>query len=912
LRRRSAEHLLGKLADLGSCRAGARRSVDSPQLAFPLFAAASIPLQFARMVRLSRFIFILLALGFGARLAFAADTREPSAFDTAIRTFNISPELSEQDFADFIRKYPTSIRVPEAILYEARAMLSGGDATNAIHLLSTNHADTLAPKYLYWLGQAYFQNGDYTNAASTLGQMIEKFPHAPDALEATVRQASAFVRSERWPLAVQLLSATNKPFQEAVRLGAVSETVASGFLLLGEAQLALGNNAGVESTLRSLEKQKPKLTMLLKWQRDYLAARFQRASGRLDEALQTSENLLGALDPTNRAEGVAFRGGVLEQMGNLTNLLAAADIYTNNLAADAPADQQRRAILKIAELDLKLGKLPDAVENLTKYLALKPAPEASDLALLTLGEARMKQAADGETNLFDNALAQFARLTNSYPNSPVIGKALLDQGWCLWSQGKIAASQESFRSAAERLPFSMDQAEARFKWADTQFAAKEFAAAVTNYNSVAEKYSSLPEAKERRLIERALYQSARAALNENDLVAASAALKNILTSYPNGLVGPSVLLLTGQEMVDQKDPAGARNLFEKFQELYPDNPLRAEVRLAIGRSFESEGNWDAAITNYTSWLGAFTNTYLMPQAQFRIAWDQYMAGRETNALMLFTNFVAHYPTNELSQRAQFWVGDYYFRQGDVQAAELNYQLVFQNTNWPVSELTYEAKMRAGRSAMDHYAYKQAIIYFTNLFTPDCPQDLQVQANIAFADATINEDSTNKMADLNNAISSLQLVLQSSSNTWQAAQAWGKIGDCYFELGTKDPDKLNDATNAYRNVIEAPAARIAAKHEARFKLAATIERQAALKTGGDQTDLLKEALHQYLKVFNGAQDDPGGGSPLWVKKAGVEAGRLAESLQEWKVAINVYTELKKLLPGSAPIFDRRIAKVNEHQ
>ncbi len=833
---------------------------------FPLFAAAFIPLQFARMVRLRRFIFILLALGFSARLTLAADNHEAAAFDTAIKTFNISQELSRQDFADFINRYPNSVRRPEAILYEARAMLAGGDAPNAIQLLSTNHADKLAPKYLYYLGQAYFQNRDYANATNTFGQMIKNFSGAPDALDATIRQADSFAHLEppQWTLVVQLLSDTNKPFQAALRDRTVSETVASGFLLLGEAQLALGDTDGVAGTLRSLVKQEPKLTMQLKWQRDYLAARLQRAEGHLDEALQTSENLIGALDRNNRAEGVAFRGGVLEQLGSLTNLVDAANIYTNNLAPDVPAEQQRRAILKIAELDLKLDKLPDAVENLTKYLELKPVPEAADLALLTLGEARMKQAAKGETNLFDNALAQFARLTNSYPNSPAVGKALLDQGWCLWSEGKIAASQESFRSAAGRLLFSVDQAEARFKWADTQFAAGDFAAAVTNYNSVAEKYASLPEANDRRLIERALYQSARAALNAHDLVAASSALKNILTSYPNGFAGPSALLLTGQEMVDRNDPTGARKLFAEFDEMYPNNPLRAEVRLAIGRSFEAEGNWDAAITNYTSWSATVTNHYLMPQTQFRIAWDQYMAGRETNALMLFTNFIARYPTNELSARAQFWVGDYYFRLRDFSGAELNYQLVFQNTNWPVSELTYEAKMRAGRSAMETYAYKRAIVYFTNLFTPDCPQDLQVQANIAFADATINEDSTNKTADLNSAIASLQLVVQNSSNSWQAAQAWGRIGDCYFELGAKDPNSLTNATNAYVTVIEAPAARTAAKDEARFKLAATIEKQAALKSGPEQDALLKEAMRQYLTVFNDAQTNPEGHSALWVK------------------------------------------------
>src|SRR6185312_7386921 len=123
---------------------------------FRLFAAASPRLHFACMARLTRWFLILLALAFSARLAFAADVRESSAFDTAVQTFKISRELSVQDFADFIRKYPTSVRRPEAILYEAQGMLYGGDATNAIQLLSTNHSDKLAPKYLYWLGQAYF------------------------------------------------------------------------------------------------------------------------------------------------------------------------------------------------------------------------------------------------------------------------------------------------------------------------------------------------------------------------------------------------------------------------------------------------------------------------------------------------------------------------------------------------------------------------------------------------------------------------------------------------------------------------------------------------------------------------------------------------------------------------------------
>jgi TolA-binding protein len=863
------------------------------------------------MVRLTRWILFLLALMAGAGPVLAANsTAEQRAFDVAMGKFGTVPELSEQAFADFIQKYPNSIRVPEAILYQAQARLLSGQAEGAIQLLATNHTDKLAPNYLYWLGCARFQNNDYAGAADTFGQLLEKFPESPQALDATVREAGAFARLQQWPRLVQLLERTNGLFQQSIHSGAVSETTGSGFLLLGEAQLALRNFPGVDATLHALDKQTLKTG--LRWQRDYLASRAQRAEGRLEDALQSSASLLSTQDWTNRAEGVAFQGSVLEQLENLS---AAANVYTNNLAPEAPIAQQRLAILKIAELDLRQNKLMAAVQSLTNYLNQFPPLETTDLALLTLGEVSLKQALSGsdtnltggETNLFQNALAQFDRLLTSFTNSPLIGKALLDKGWCLWSEGKIAESQDAFRAAVERLPYSEEQAEARFKWADTQFAAHDFAGAVTNYNSIAEKYLSLPEAKEHRFIERALYQSARAALNEKDFVATASALKNILAWYPNGFAGPSALLLAGQGLAEQKDPAGARKLFSQFEELYPGNPLLSEVRLAIARTYEAEQNWDAAITNYDAWTQAFPAHYLMPQAKFSVAWDEYMAGHETNALMLFTNFITRFPTNELSARAQYWAGEFYFRHSDWLSAENNYQLVFQNASWPASELAYQARMMAGRSCTERTAYKQAVSYFTNLFSADCPRDLQVQATMAYADALISQDSTNKTAELTEAIRSLQTIIQSQSNSWQAAQAWGKIGDCFFDLGAKDANQYTNAGNAYRKVFEAPAATGAARNEARFKLGATIEKQAALATGEAQTSLLKDALKQYVDAFYQGLHDTDKPSPLWTKKSGLAAGQIAETLQQWQPAFCIYYQLKILLPVLGPVCDKKMDK-----
>jgi TolA-binding protein len=867
------------------------------------------------MVRLSRWLLLLMALVFSAGPVFAAPSPEDRAFAVAMDKFQTFPDLAEKSFADFVLKFPNSSRVPEAILYQAQARLISGQAAGAIDLLTTNQsrADKLAPQYLYWLGRAR-ENKDDAAAAETFDEMRRKYPESPQALDAIIREAGAFARLEKWPRVIQLLDQTNGLFRQSVRSGAVSETIASGFLLLGEAQLAQGNDAGVDDTLVALDKQT--LNTRLTWQRNYLAARRQRAEGHLEDALHGAASLLAIENRTNRAEGVAFQAGVLEQLGNLD---AAVNAYTNNLAPDAPPEQQRLAILKIAELDLKQSppKLADAAQRLENFLEQFPEPKSTDLAVLTLGEVRLKQAlagsdtnlTGGSTNLFADALSQFDKILTSFTNSPLVGKAFLDKGWCLWSKGKIAESQEPFRNAAERLPFSEEQAEARFKWADTQFAARNFADAVTNYNFVAVTYVSLPAAKEHDLIERALYQSGRAALDETNLVAATSALKNILEWYPNGFAGPSSLLLTGQGLADKKDPVGARKLFVEFEERYPTNSLLPRVRLAIARSYEEEKNWDAAIKNYSEWTEAFPRHPLLPQAKFSIAWDDYMAGRETNAMVQFTNFIAHFPTNMLAARAQWWLGDYYYRQADYLTAEHNYQLVFQNTNWPASELTYRARMMAGSSAMARFAYQQAINYFTNLWSTDCPPDLQVQATMAYADATISQDSTNKADDLNEAIRTLKSIPRSQGDTWQAAQAWGKIGDCYFNLGAGDPNQYTNASVYYRKVFESPHALNSARNEARYKLGATIEKQAALKSGQEQTAMLKDALNQYVNAFYEGLHDSEEPSAFWTKKSGLEAARLAESLQEWQSAYDVYKQLKELLPVLASSCEKKMAKIS---
>src|SRR5262249_23263246 len=150
--------------------------------------------------------------------------------------------------------------------------------------------------------------------------------------------------------------------------------------------------------------------------------------------------------------------------------------------------------------------------------------------------------------------------------------------------------------------------------------------------------------------------------------------------------------------------------------------------------------WVEVVAQYDSWLAAYTNNDARPAALYYQARANFLATHQTNAFALFTNFVAKFPTNELAPFAQWWVADYYYGKGEWQSAESNFQLLFQN--WPASELTYRARLMAGRCAFGRKAWGQAITFFTNITSDThCPKDLWLEAVSAYGDTLITKDST---------------------------------------------------------------------------------------------------------------------------------------------------------------------------
>jgi TolA-binding protein len=519
------------------------------------------------------------------------------------------------------------------------------------------------------------------------------------------------------------------------------------------------------------------------------------------------------------------------------------------------------------------------------------------------------------TNGLKDAQAQFAQFLSEYKDSPLAGKVYLDQGWCFWIAGELPESLVAFEKAAQLLPPSVDLAVARFKMGDALYQQGDYVGARNSYQSVVNDFTGFPAVNE-ALGAQALYQTLRACLALKDVTGASNALARILKIYPTSTVADNSVLLVGEGLSDMQQPASARALFEKFEERFPDSPLRPEVELALARTYEQEGNWPRAIGIYDRWAKRYAANGLLPQVEYARAWANFQDGRGTNAFLLFTNFIARYPSNALAPVAQWWLGDYFYNTGSNYVdAERNYQLVFQN--WPTNALAYPAIMQAGRTALARQGYDDAISYFIRLTSDtNCPPDYAVQALFAYGGALMQEpsDPNDPVANFKNAILVFRNISQTYPQSEQAALAWGEMGNCYMQLAGQ-PQKANlydEATNAYTQVINSSKADAAARSQAQMGIGLVLEKRAAQASGSEQTNLWQQALQNYLDVLYGKNlRDGEPADSFWVKKAGLQAAGVAEMLGEWPQAVNIYRRLEELLPPLHDLLEKKIANAQEH-
>ena len=860
----------------------------------------------------------------------AGSDAEGKAFDVAVRLFEDKAfDLAEKDFAEFVRVYPESAKVPEAVLLQAQAQSAQGRLADCLELLLSRRAEAgeWSDRYGYWIAESLYQLGRNEEAAEGYAAVLEDYPDSSRRLEASLGEAYARFKLGDLRRTAELLRTPEGAFQQAATEGS-PELVARGQLLLAEVCLDLGDYLGGIDALTRLPE--PGLPAQLTWQKQYVLARLQLGSKQVPAALTTVTNLLAQLAPLTNSAALRLRGQAKSLHGALLERSrqpeAAIEAYERNLEPSVSPARRFEAVQQIVRLTLGQNRLEEAVARLEDYVRQYPSDPAASLLRLTLGELRLRQyyaLASGArrtgTNLLQQARAQFTMVITNAPN-PQVARALLNRGWTTWEESqlglpgaRLAEGAADFQGAAEQLPESEDQAIARFKLGDLRFLLEEWAPAITNYWLVVTNYNALPAVNE-SLAGQALYQIVRAGIESDDLANAEEALGRLL-ARPGGSYGDRSLLLLGQAVGRAHRPQEARGLLARFIELYPDSPLVPEVRLAVARTYQHAGDWAAAAAEYDRWVTNYTEHASLPRAEFDRAWARYQSGNETNAFQLFTNFLAQYPKHTLTRSAQHWIADHYFREEKFDLADLNYQQIFLNTNWATSDLNYHARLMAGRAAYFRQGYNDARNYLTNLINdPKCPPAMLAEAYFELGNTIMSEKGPTAAGTLDRyqqAIVAFGKIPQLYSQSPFVPLAWGQIGNCHLQLATAEPSHFDRSFEAYTNVLASTLADADTRGNAEFGLATVLEKRAARATGDDKAPLQDQALRRFLAVFEGAHLREGEiADPALLKEAALAAARLAEEQGRWEVAANVYRRLIAVLPPVKAIAEARLQRVQQ--
>lgn len=873
-------------------------------------------------------LFLLSAAG-----ARAADPVENNAFAIAARAFESGfYERAENEFAEFINRYPGSERRAEAILAQAQCRFQLKRYVGAINLLNSGlpAAGTLTGDYLFWTGETEFQQLNYAAAIPLYGRVVREFPASKYRVDACYAEALARFKTGEPQRTIDLLKNPAGAFQSIARAQSNEVLVVRGLLLLAEALIADRQFELARTTLQ--QAASPALSPDLEWERQYILARLDLAAQKPESALQTVTNLV-ALAQNSKTTLLQVRSFTLQsEIFQLLRLPERAiqsleNIFNSELI---PLADRKQALLKIVDSAISLGQFTNAVQRLHLFLGQNPQDSSADLFHLTLGELYLKQfqalkqtlpvappvstLPAGATNLPALARQEFDLILNNFTNSPLAGKAWMNKGWLAWEESdltgpaRIIESQQAFQAAALKLTRPHEVAEARLKTGDCQFQLKDYSGALSNYLAVIN--SNLESAAGRASVaDRAHYQVIRARVELKQLGEANTALEQMIRQFPGSTFTERAMLFCAQALLDNGDPAGARRLLERFAALFPKSEWMAQSQLQMARSYVSEGELARAVLEYGNWLTNHPGDPAQPQAEFDRAWVLWRSGDDTNALPLFTNFVARFPTNSLAPKAQNWIADYYFGQQNWTGAEQNYMKIFLSTNWPLSELSYQARLMAARTAFLRQDYSTATNNLNTLINdPKCPPALRGEAFFVLGDVFVRQPSgsTNLLSNFNEGLNAFKRVGLYASNHLEVL-AWGRIGDCHLQFASVNPKSYAEATNAYQKVLDSklPEVPLWARNQAEYGIAFVLEKLAEGKPPAEQRDLLNQALNRYLNIIDGKNSPGNAADPFWLKQAALRAPRLAEALQLKQQAIKLYQRFLVEVPSMRATWQARI-------
>ena len=263
-----------------------------------------------------------------------------------------------------------------------------------------------------------------------------------------------------------------------------------------------------------------------------------------------------------------------------------------------------------------------------------------------------------------NAGKYFKEVTDVYPKSEFADQALYEWAWAERSLKKNKEATALYEKLLATHPKSPLVIKVKSELAELNIdsGAQE--------KVIAELTATLEKVEDESLRETILIQLASAHYKKGDHEISARKFEELLVKYPKSKLTGSMLFQAGESRFNLKETVVARDHFAAAAKISGLDPILAEtVTMRLGETQALSGEHKDAVNTYRKFLGQFTESKWLRNAQFGLGYALENSNKHSEAITEYAKLVTDAKRVDLwTVRARFQTGECYFNMQNYEKA----------------------------------------------------------------------------------------------------------------------------------------------------------------------------------------------------------------------------------------------------
>lgn len=520
----------------------------------------------------------------------------------------------------------------------------------------------------------------------------------------------------------------------------------------------------------------------------------------------------------------------LLQAKRVQNLIFARDLEAADrhlqewiaLRGDQP--ELAKAQLLLANTYMDRGKLEEAKEAYQRYLSVFTDP---------MGNLKA-----------ESGLAKVEELLGNWTEA----ERLYERAW--------KASLEESEPAPALL----------VKWGDMALIRDRIEAAIERYELFLDRYP------DHDLAPLAQLQLSTAIAATRNVTAALDLLAQLRLKYPGTDYAERALLHRAVLLDRALRLEQALGAYDAYLERHPQGTFAVDAMTDKGIAAYRLGLFDLALRLFSQVQETYPAHARAEQAASLIGWSYYLKGMDSEARRAGEAFLTRHPDSSFAPQVRFWLAEVSYNQGEFDKASEDF-LILTREEIPVP-LRSKAHYLAGRSLLAAKKLEPALEQFIK--SRSVHQDAPHAEDALF----YTGDALTELGRFDEAILIFDQLIRAYPDSYLVYAARGRMGDCQYTLGEKDPTRYLEALNTYKLVEESKEATLELRIQAMFKIGRTLN---ALDRSEDARSQFLKMLHLYMQHRGRLGAEAG----AWFVRGVAETAQSFERKGEYREAIKVY-------------------------